>query len=128
MKRMIELTQSRRRVQEAYNLANGLTPTKISKAINESLVQAEKAHEMEEFVVREAGEDYDVVRVMAEMEREMAEAAEAMEFERAALLRDQIYELKRAENPFKGTVQEKRRKPVVYHPGKGIPGKKRKKR
>ena len=128
MKRMIDLTQSRRRVQEAYNLANGLTPTKISKAINESLVQAEKAHEMEEFVVREAGEDYDVVCTIAEMEREMAEAAEAMEFERAALLRDQIYELKQAENPFKGAVQEKKRKPVVYHPGKGFPGKKRKRK
>jgi len=69
--------------------------------------------------VKEAGEDYDVVRAIAEMEREMAEAAEAMEFERAALLRDQIYELKKAENPFKGVVQEKKRKAVVYHPGKG---------
>ena len=128
MKRMIDLTQSRRRVQEAYNLANGLTPKKISKAISESLAQAEKAHEVEEAVVREAGEDYDVVRTIAEMEREMAEAAEAMEFERAALLRDQIYELKQAENPFKGTVQEKKRKPVVYHPGKGFPVKKRKRK
>ena len=118
MKRMIELTRSRRRVQEAYNRANGLTPTKIEKAIRESLVQAEKARETEERVVREAGEDYDVVRAIAEMEREMAEASEAMEFERAALLRDQIYELKQAENPFKGTVQEKKRKPVAYHPGK----------
>jgi hypothetical protein len=44
----------------------------------------------------------------------MAEAAEAMEFERAALLRDQIYELKREANPFKGTVQEKPRKPTMY--------------
>ena len=78
--------------------------------------------------MREAGEDYDVVRAIAEMEREMAEAAEAMEFERAALLRDQIYELKKAENPFKGTVQEKKRKTVAYHPGKGRPGGWRKKK
>ena len=127
MKRMIELTQGRRRVQEAYNLANGLTPTKIEKAIRDDLAQEEKARETEEYVVREAGEDYDVVRAIAEMEREMAEAAEAMEFERAALLRDQIFELKRAENPFKGTVQEKKRKPVAYHPGKGRPGGWRKK-
>ena len=127
MRRMLDLTQARRRAQEAYNLANGLTPTKIEKAISESLAQTEKARETEEFVVREAGEDYDVVRAIAEMEREMAEAAEAMEFERAALLRDQIYELKKAENPFKGTVQEKR-KPMVYHPGKGRPGARRKKK
>ena len=118
MKRMLDLTRERRRVQEEYNRANGITPRKIEKAISESLVQAEKARETEEFVVREAGEDYDVVRAIAEMEREMAEAAEAMEFERAALLRDQIYELKQAENPFKGAVQEKKRKKIAYHPGK----------
>ena len=128
MKRMIDLTQKRRRVQEAYNLANGITPTKIEKAIRESLSQTEKARETEESIVREAGEDYDVVRAIAEMEREMAEAAEAMEFERAALLRDQIYELKKSENPFKGTVQEKKRKTVAYHPGKGRPGGWRKKK
>ena len=114
MRRMIDLTGERRRIQEAYNLANGLTPTKIKKAISESLAQAEKAREAEEYVVREAGEDYDVVQAIADMEREMAEAAEDMEFERAALLRDQIYELKREANPFKGTVQEKPRKPTMY--------------
>ncbi len=122
MRRMIDLTRARRSAQEAYNRANGLTPTKIEKAIHESLTQSEKAREMEEYVVREAGEDYDVVRAIAEMEREMAEAAEAMEFERAALLRDQIYELKRAENPFKGVAQEKKRKPAAGRPGKGRPG------
>ena len=126
MQRMIDLTRGRRRVQEAYNAANGITPTKIEKAISESLMQAEKAREAEEYVVKEAGEDYDVVRAIAEMEREMAEAAEAMEFERAALLRDQIYELKKADNPFKGTVQEAKRKPVVYHPGRSLPGGRRK--
>ena len=128
MRRMIDLTAERRRIQEEYNRANGITPRKIEKAIRESMVQAEAAREAEEFVVKEAGEDYDVVRAIAEMEREMAEAAEAMEFERAALLRDQIYELKRAENPFKGTVQEKRRKPIAYHPGKGRPGGKKRKK
>ena len=122
MERMIQLTGERRRIQEAYNLANGITPRQIEKAIRESLSQEEKARETEEYVVREAGEDVDVVRAIAEMEREMAEAAEAMEFERAALLRDQIFELKRAENPFKETAQEKKRKPMMYHPGKGRPG------
>ena len=118
MRRMIDLTGERRRTQEAYNLANSITPRKIEKAIGESLAQEAKAHEVEEGVLREAGEDYDVVRAIAEMEREMAEAAEAMEFERAALLRDQIFELKQAENPFKGTVQEKKRKPAVYKPAR----------
>lgn len=123
MQRMIDLTRERRRQQEEYNRAHGITPRKIEKAISESLMQAEKAREAEEFAVHEAGADYDVVRAIAEMEREMFEAAEAMEFERAALLRDQIYELKKTENPFKGTVQIGKRKAIVYHPGKRLPGK-----
>ena len=128
MRRMLDLTAERRRVQEAYNRAHGITPRQIEKAIRETLVQEEKARETEEFVVKEAGEDYDVVRAIAEMEREMAEAAEAMEFERAALLRDQIFELKRAENPFKGAVQEAKRRPMVYHPDKGRSGGRRKRK
>lgn len=123
MQRMVDLTRERRRQQEEYNRAHGITPRKIEKAISESLMQAEKAREAEEFAVHEAGADYDVVRAIAEMEREMFEAAEAMEFERAALLRDQIYELKKTENPFKGTVQIGKRKAIVYHPGKRLPGK-----
>jgi excinuclease ABC subunit B len=123
MQRMVDLTSERRRQQEEYNRAHGITPRKIEKAISESLMQAEKAREAEEFAVHEAGADYDVVRAIAEMEREMFEAAEAMEFERAALLRDQIYELKKTENPFKGTVQIGKRKAIVYHPGKRLPGK-----
>ena len=123
MQRMIDLTRERRRQQEEYNRAHGITPRKIEKAISESLMQAEKAREAEEFAVHEAGADYDVVRAIAEMEREMFEAAEAMEFERAALLRDQIYELKKTDNPFKGTVQIGKRKAIVYHPGKRLPGK-----
>jgi len=128
MKRMIDLTQERRRVQEAYNLANGITPTQIKTAIRESLSQDEKSREVEETIVREAGEDYDVVRVIAEMEREMAEAADALEYERAALLRDQIFDLKKAENPFRGAEPQRKRKPVKYRPGKGRTGGWRKKK
>jgi len=128
MKRMIDLTQERRRIQEAYNLANGITPTQIKTAIRESLSQDKKSREVEEYIVREAGEDYDVVRVIAEMEREMAEAADALEYERAALLRDQIFELKKAENPFKGSEPQRKRKPIKYRPGKGRTGGWRKKK
>jgi excinuclease ABC subunit B len=120
MGRMMELTAGRRRIQEEYNRAHGITPSKIEKAIREDLAQGEKARKTEEYIVREGGGDYDVLTVMAEMEREMTEAADAMEFERAALLRDQIYELKQAENPFKGTIQEKpRKKSSTYPRGKG---------
>ena len=55
--------------------------------------------------VAEAQGEYDVHAVEEELRREMMEAAAALEFERAAILRDQIYELKHAENPFRGTHQ-----------------------
>ena len=54
-----------------------------------------KARELEESVVREGGADMAVTEVLKELEEEMAEAATKLEFERAALLRDQIRELKK---------------------------------
>ena len=52
MRRMIELTGERRRIQEAYNLANGITPRKIEKAIRDSDLGEQKARETEVYVVR----------------------------------------------------------------------------
>jgi len=48
-------------------------------------------------VITGTGADYNAVELIAELEKEMIEAAEALEFERAALLRDQIHELKAAQ-------------------------------
>jgi excinuclease ABC subunit B len=96
MQRMIDVTRTRRAKQLAYNQAHGITPRSIQKSIQESLATVEKAEEAEQSVVRESGVDYNVHTVLADMEREMLEAAQALEFERAALLRDQIHELRRA--------------------------------
>jgi excinuclease ABC subunit B len=68
----------------------------VQKAVQDSLAVLRQAEETESLVVREAGVDYDVQRVIADLEREMVEAAEALEFERAAMLRDQLYELKQS--------------------------------
>jgi len=97
MRRMIDVTNSRRDAQLAYNTQHNITPKTIVKAVQDSLAILRKAKEVEEGVVRETGADYNVTEVLADMEREMMEAAEHLEFERAALLRDQIYELKAAE-------------------------------
>ena len=94
MRRMIEVTDARRARQLTYNSDHGITPTQIVKGIQESLAVRKVAEEAEEMVVREAGADYDVQRAIADMEKEMLEAAAALEFERAAILRDQIHELK----------------------------------
>ncbi|MFC1467728.1 excinuclease ABC subunit UvrB [Verrucomicrobiota bacterium] len=94
MKALIDTTEYRRAKQDAYNKEHGITPQQIQKEIAESLRQEHEAHEVEEAVVREAGESYNVTEVIAELEKEMLEAAEALEFERAMLLRDQVYDLK----------------------------------
>ncbi len=95
MRRMIEVTQTRRERQITYNREQGITPRGISKKIGESLGMWKVARAVEERVVREGGEDYDVHRAIQDIEQEMLEAAGALEFERAALLRDEMQELKR---------------------------------
>jgi excinuclease ABC subunit B len=95
MRRMMDVTQLRRARQMAYNTANGITPRGIAKSVNESLMTWKASKEIETRVVREGGEDYDVHAAIQDIEREMLEAAEALEFERAAILRDELAELKR---------------------------------
>ncbi len=111
MRRMIDVTRERRERQIAYNKAHGITPRGIQKAIQDSLAILKQAEETETMVVREAGVDYNVQEALAEMEREMLEAAERLEFERAALLRDQMNELRRAQG-LEGGVAPKH--PVRY--------------
>ncbi|MCX7006551.1 MAG: excinuclease ABC subunit UvrB, partial [Kiritimatiellaeota bacterium] len=98
MRGMMEKCRLRREKQAAYNLEHGITPRTIQKNILESISQQKKeAQEIEESVITGTGADYNTVELIAELEKEMLEAAEALEFERAALLRDQIHELKAAQ-------------------------------
>ncbi len=105
MKRMMELTDQRREKQCAYNKKHGKTPHAIRKDIAESLLY--EAKETEELVVRETAEPYNINQVIREMEQEMVEAAEKLEFERAAILRDELLELKAAAAPAK-PIQKKK--------------------
>ncbi|MFA5688341.1 MAG: excinuclease ABC subunit UvrB [Kiritimatiellales bacterium] len=100
MRRMIDVTEHRRKKQIAYNEEHGIIPQAIQKEIQESLAHLKKdAEDTEEWVLRETGEDYDINQTIMELEREMLGAAEKLEFERAALLRDQLYELREAASP-----------------------------
>ncbi|MFA6172972.1 MAG: excinuclease ABC subunit UvrB [Kiritimatiellales bacterium] len=100
MRRMIDITDRRRKKQVAYNTKHGITPQSIQKEIQESLGHLKKdAEELEESIVRETGETYDINQTIREIEQEMIEASEKLEFERAALLRDQLYELKASTEP-----------------------------
>jgi len=96
MRRMIDTTEKRRAIQLAYNQEHGITPRQIVKSIQESLVVMKEVEDLDETMVREEKGDYNVHVVVQDIEREMLEAAEALEFERAALLRDQLKELRAA--------------------------------
>ena len=94
MRQMIEETNRRRAKQLEYNARHGITPTTIVKAIRESI---ETVRQAEAFAVAQSGqtpEQHDVRRTLADLEEEMLLCARALQFERAALLRDQIRRLK----------------------------------
>ena len=96
MRVMMETTQARRAKQEAYNREHNITPRSVKRAINESLALYSEAQRIEErMVAAESHETYDLHRAIGELESEMLAAAAALEFERAAMLRDEIRELKR---------------------------------
>ncbi len=119
MQKLIAVTEYRRRRQIEYNTAHNITPTSVRRAVQESLHTILKAREVEESVVREAGGDFSVTEVLRELEEEMEVASANLEFERAALLRDQIMELKNGTGLAK---IEPRAKPLRYSKGRGKRG------
>ncbi|MBI3010223.1 MAG: excinuclease ABC subunit UvrB, partial [Candidatus Omnitrophica bacterium] len=93
MRQMIAETSRRRTRQLSYNEQYGVTPTSIVKAIRESI---ETARQAESFTAEQTGqslEQHDLRRVVSELEEEMLLCAKRLQFERAAMLRDQIQEL-----------------------------------
>ena len=94
MQQAIDETNRRREIQLAYNQANGITPETIQKAIRKGIEEEIAAHNL---VQETAGvnETYYVTQeFINELEGEMMKAAEGLEFERAAQLRDRIMQLK----------------------------------
>jgi excinuclease ABC subunit B len=95
IQKFLATTAYRREKQLAYNKAHNITPRSVSRAIEESLSPrpgADKAIA----VINDAGGNFDLTETLRELEQEMLEAANNLEFEKAALLRDQIRELKRS--------------------------------
>jgi len=91
---LIAISQYRREKQVAYNEKHGITPRSVVRPVQASL-SILKSNDGGA-VVREGGaSDETVLDVIRELEGEMAEAASRLEYERAALLRDQIRELKK---------------------------------
>ncbi|MGI5925092.1 MAG: excinuclease ABC subunit UvrB [Lentisphaerae bacterium] len=95
MQRMITLTQERREKQLAYNKENGITPRTVRRNVQASLRIYEEAERTVADIVSEQEGEYDVLETIRQLEEEMQEAAAVLEFERAAMLRDQIFKLKK---------------------------------
>ncbi len=89
--RAMTICADRRKRQEAYNLKHGITPKGTMRPIEESLVEAEAEDAL---AVAEGTDDRDIALVLADMEAEMLTAADELQFERAAVLRDQIESLR----------------------------------
>jgi excinuclease ABC subunit B len=96
MQKAIDETERRRVVQEAYNAEHDITPETIRKAITVTLTEEAQAREVARQAIHATENEYDRVELITELEREMLRAAEDLEFERAARLRDEIAELKAA--------------------------------
>ena len=89
----METVTSRREKQTAYNTAHGITPRSVKRGVQASLHVYDGKERDDTAAVAETA-DGDVAAVIAELEEDMQRAADKLEFERAALLRDQINSLK----------------------------------
>ncbi|MBN1437538.1 MAG: excinuclease ABC subunit UvrB [Sedimentisphaerales bacterium] len=96
MDRAINETARRRKVQQEYNQTHGITPETVRKAIRTKLEQDLQAERMAQEALRHDEKEYAKEELIMILEKEMLEAAEALEFEKAAALRDQIEEIKTA--------------------------------
>nr|WP_300093236.1 excinuclease ABC subunit UvrB [Sedimentibacter sp.] len=92
MERAIKETNRRREIQDKYNKDHNITPQSIIKGVRD-IIEATKAAE-EEKHYKTKDDVKDINSYIIELEKEMRKAAESLEFEKAAHLRDQIKDLK----------------------------------
>ena len=93
MKRAMDETERRRRLQRAFNEKHGITPQSIVKALGSPLIKIYDADYLDLPVAAEKPANYrasELPRVIRKLQKEMRQAAERLEFEKAAELRDRI--------------------------------------
>ena len=97
MKRAIDETNRRRQVQEIYNRENGITPQGIRKTVHDITERVRALAETRApYVTKDDMPKDDILRLIKDLEAQMKTAARNLEFEKAALLRDQIVDLRKA--------------------------------
>ncbi|MBQ8446037.1 MAG: UvrB/UvrC motif-containing protein, partial [Opitutales bacterium] len=110
--RAIAICQLRRERQTAYNAEHGITPRGVRRAVQESLLPPSDETDAGTLLMAAEGtKDEDVAAVLAELEEEMLAAADRLEFEKAALLRDQIALLKKGSAGTSASAPAKKSKP-----------------
>ena len=91
----LDKCNKRREIQKKYNKENNINPKAINKSIQESLKEIYgKTNEVLKQVTDSSGDNFDINEAILNLEKEMLEAAEKLEFERAAFLRDKIKKIK----------------------------------
>jgi excinuclease ABC subunit B len=100
MKRALDETNRRRQKQVDYNTAHGIVPVGIMKAVRdltEEISSQRVGEEKSEYKTKRGGDAYqkqELIRIITELEKQMKEAAKNLEFEKAAIIRDQVFEMR----------------------------------
>ena len=119
IQKFLAVSEYRRKKQLAYNEQHHITPRSVIRAVEESLSSHQEIASQAHSFLAETGVDIDINETIKELEEEMLGAANNLEFEKAALLRDQVRELKRAipgsETP--GQAKAGGTRPVNYRKG-----------
>ncbi|MBX3395292.1 MAG: excinuclease ABC subunit UvrB [Phycisphaerae bacterium] len=100
MQHAIDETTRRRKLQEEYNSRHGITPVTIKKAIRKGLEDQIAARKTAREAIKASEETFDLTESIADLEKEMFAAAEALDFEKAAQIRDRIKKLKESPTLF----------------------------
>jgi len=115
MQKAIDETNRRRKIQTQYNEENNITPQTIKKEIRKSLIEQVKARDSARNALHYDADEFEKVELATQIEKEMLEAAESLDFEKAANLRDKLLEIKELpqfvliESQKKKSVAKKRR-------------------
>ncbi len=104
MIKAISESNRRRKIQLEFNKKNDITPRSIQKAIREGIEDLKETEEFVQNLTGQARDEYELNKYIAELEYEMELAARNLQFEKAAVLRDQIQELKGRFSTRPGTV------------------------
>ena len=105
IQKFLAISRYRREKQVAYNTEHNITPRSVVRAVEDSLSTRDEQHARARAMLNETTGNLDVTETIRELEGDMVTASNNLEFEKAALLRDQVRELKRMTGEPAGTAK-----------------------